>query len=257
VTAPRLVACYFRGVDRADRWPRLAGVLAFTATRHCPTWTQAIAALPPPGFVHDANARLFQANTLKLEHWRDQVLGAADGDRMLLIDADTVILRPLEDVWGWPFDVAYTTKAIPPSARVRNVDRFKFNGGVVFLRVSAATRRFVTLWADENRRMLEDPKRHGPWLSRCGGINQAAFGKLLHEGALADLQLHELPCAEWNCEDSTWAAFDADRTRILHIKSDLRGACFLRYRETPELDPLRKLWQGLDRQANADLLRTA
>lgn len=257
MTDPQIVASYFQGVDKADRWPRLAAVLAFTAEQHCPTWQRRITALAPPPFVPNPNPRLFQANTKKLEHWRDAVLNAADGDRLLLIDADTAILRPLDDVWDRPFQVAYTTKRIPPGQRVRNVDRFKFNGGVLFVRVSSATKAFLALWADENRRMLEDPARHRPWMSRCGGINQAALGKLLHDGALAGLDLAELPCAEWNCEDSTWPAFDPDRTRILHVKSDLRAACFLRYRETPELDRLTKLWRSLDRQASADLQRTA
>jgi hypothetical protein len=230
---PRLEACYF---DLGDgRWRKLARALDWSARQHCPGWQVRVQSIPenlPP--THHAT-RTQQANTQKLDYWQAVIESAELGDQLLLIDADTLILRPLDDIWERPFDLAYTTK--PPGAR------FPFNGGVLFMRVSPAVKAFMATWVQENRRMLRDRAYHLPFLGRYGGINQSAFGALLERGALADLAVVELPCLEWNCEDSSWAAFDPAVTRILHVKSTLRQPIADR---TQELKPLRDLWQAAD-----------
>jgi hypothetical protein len=239
----RLEACFFDAGD--GRWRRLARVLEWSARQHCPGWAVRVAPiaeqLPPTRH----GVRAHQANTLKLDHWAAVVDDAANGDELLLIDADTLIRHPLDPVWDAPFDLAYTVRP----AR----ERFPFNGGVLFVRVSPALRRVFLAWAGENRRMLRDRIHHLTFAQRYGGINQAAFGCLLERGELDGLQVLTLPCAEWNCEDSTWAAFDPDRTRILHIKSGLRHACWSILRPSPEIRPLVELWQVADREAKRAL----
>ena len=55
--------------------------------------------------------------------------------------------------------MAYTTK---PS-------RFPFNSGVVFVRTTAATKRFIEAWRAENLRMLSDSRYHQTWRRQYGG----------------------------------------------------------------------------------------
>lgn len=236
VTPPRLEGCYFPRPGTELMWERLARVLEATAAEQCPGWQVRVAKIPA------AAGSTAASNTAKLEHWRRVVQETADGDRVLLIDADTMILRPLDAVWDQPFDVAYTTKT----------KKFPFNAGVMFVRVSPQTKAFMAAWAEENRQMLADSTRHQPWKATYGGINQAALGRLLSEGRVANLATAALPCLEWNCEDTSWASFDPAVTRILHIKSLLRVSALSRSRPVPELAPLVERWRDADRQARPE-----
>jgi hypothetical protein len=182
------------------------------------------------------------ANTQKLEYWADVVQAAPDGDLVLLIDADTMVLRPLDAIWDRPFDIAYTVR--PSGAGL------PLNAGVVFVQVTARSRAFLDRWRAENRGMLEHPDRFATWRRRFGGLNQAALGALLSQddhGA----QLLPLPCVEWNCEDASWPLYDPAVTRIVHLKSGLRQALFSRVHVSACVRPLAKIWQDLERAAGA------
>jgi hypothetical protein len=241
MTAPRIESCYFARPQAGAAWTRMARVLEDTARQHCQGWSVHVLALPPAPMPTHVVSWSFAANTHKLDHWRAVVEAAANGDRILLLDADTAIVRPLDDIWDRPFDLAMTTKR----------DRFPFNAGVVFLRVSPPIRAFMRAWVSTNREFLLNGDLHKPWRSKHGGLNQSALGCLLATGALADLDVLELPCAEWNCEDSAWATFDADRTRILHIKSALRVAVIERQPCDARMKPAADYWRARER----DLLR--
>jgi hypothetical protein len=234
MTAPRLEACYFGpGVD--GRWNRLAQVLRATARQHCPTW--AIHVHDVPVTLLERGKRQEALNTAKLEYWNERVQSAADGDRVLLIDVDTFIVRPIDDIWDRAFDLAYTARS----------SIFPLNGGVVFLRISAPVKAFFATWVAENRRLLEHRSDQSQeWRARCGGINQASFVAVMNQPhAIAILAL---PCAEWNCEDTSWAAFDPNVTRIVHVKSALRLACLDTQPVPPALATLASLWKSISRQ---------
>lgn len=235
--APRLEAPWFGG---SEAFVRMARVLDYTARVHCPEWVVNVSHVPvQPLQAHDRAKDSHVQNTQKMEQWNAIVQGAADGERILLMDADTFITRPLYDVWEREFDLAYTSKD----------SRFPFNSGVMFLRVSAATKAFFEAWAAVNREMLTTASIHAPWRERFGGINQAAFGRMLESGPSIDIA--ELPCREWNCEDSAWAHFDPEVTRIVHVKSALRRYLFPRHVRLakPGVPELAELWTALEREA--------
>lgn len=236
MTPPRLESCYFEMGDLPGRWTRLARVLAASAAVHCPAWHVRVEALdsrPDPALI---GTQAHIRNTHKLGWWHARVMEATDGDRLLLIDADTVILRPLEDVWALDFDLAYTTK---------RGGLFPFNAGVIFLRVSDPVRAFMSAWLAENARLMATAQDRHLWVRRYGGVNQAALGHVLDQRP-RNLQLRELPCAEWNCEDDSWPRFDPAVTRILHVKSALRRACLSVLDETPALAPMSQTWRAYE-----------
>ena len=174
-------------------------------------------------------------NTAKLAHWNDAVQASDDGDRLLLIDADAFILRPLDPVWEKEFDLAYTVRPT----------RFPLNGGVVFLRVSPAVRAFCQAWATENMRLLHDnADQRQPWRAEYGGINQASFAHMLRTDH--QLTVETLPCREWNCEDTTWSDFDPAITRIVHVKGALRMACVQSQPILPGLAEIAAHWKACD-----------
>lgn len=240
--APRLEACYFNQTSDG-RYGRLARVLAISATARCAGWDVHVRELAPVP-VLGARQASHVHNVAKVEHWASIVAAAADGDRLMLTDADVVILRSLDDVWDTPFDVAYTVRP--------ETSRYRFNAGVICLRVNARSRAFMQQWLDENRTMLRDAAYHEVWRRQYGGINQASLGALMATwSGWSELLVQTLPCAEWNCEDMTWAAFDPSVTRILHIKGALRAKIFGTSDADPDLhvDRLATLWRALERQA--------
>lgn len=244
---PVLAACYFGQGGAGDQYGRLARVLEYTAGVHCPAWRIVVERLPKPAAYTSAlGVHSHVTNTQKLEWWNEIVARAEDGDRVLLIDADMMIVRPLEDVWRIPFDVAYT---------MRESGRLPLNGGVVFVRVSPATRRFVDRWTTTNRRFLADAAAHRPWRTKYAGINQASFGFMLERERDHGCALERLTCLEWNCENTTWAHFDPNVTRIVHLKSGLRRALFGAPREQREHERLIRIWNGLEAEAAAAAAR--
>lgn len=241
----RIIACHFDGPGTGQRWPRMARAFEYSVRTHCAGWQFAAIQLPMPprrAGVSDSHA----ANTAKLDHWCERFAEAADGDEVLLIDVDTVILKPLEDVWERSFDIAYTVR--PPDYP------HPINGGVLFLRVSPTTRLFMARWRQVNHQMLADRALRDRW-RKYAGINQRAFGSLLEERRVDLGELLALPCHEWNCEDSAWASFDPAVTRILHLKSALRSTIFdspARPPLKPHLRSLARTWSLVEQDALRD-----
>jgi hypothetical protein len=242
---PTLVSSY-----SGDRYARLARVLRYTATRCLPDWSLTIA--PSARFFDAYNAADGQAplppgaQLDKMRVWRRALDMAPDGAELLLIDADTVILQPLDDIWRESFDVAYTTHAPAHSP-------WPINAGVLFLRATPATRAFFAAWCVGTDRMSQASKserararqEHGSW-------DQRILAQTLRRWQ-DRLQTRALPCVEWNCADPEWA-HRTEATRILHIKGSLRAAIFGtqpgRHRRDV-LPPLRDVWQRLEQEAIA------
>lgn len=236
VSPPRIEAIWFgNGI-----YERMAKVFLATATAHCPNWRVNLRRvdrvhLERHRFANDSHAD----NTQKMEQWNATVQNSRDGDRILLVDADTFFVNPIDDIWGREFDIAYTVKQA----------KFPFNSGVMFVRVTETTKAFFSDWAEENRRMLASSGAHAPWRRKYGGINQAAFGKMLKSPSAKSMSILAIPCREWNCEDSSWAAFDRDTTRIIHVKGALRRALFeRRYTDLrrPGIAALVALWEEME-----------
>lgn len=239
MAAPLLASVYFGTGNAGQEFRRLARVLEYSALRHAPAWRLELLELPPAaGYRSTMGVPAHEHNSAKLDRWRDIILQAADGDRVLLIDADTMITNPIDPVWDLPFDLAYTTAA----------DRLPLNAGVVFVRVSPRTRGFLEQWAAVNRSFLGDAAALRPWRSKYAGINQAALGFML-ERAGHGCQVATLPGAIWNCEDSTWRRFDPSTTRIVHLKSDLRRALFRGLSPRAILTPIVAAWRELEAAA--------
>jgi hypothetical protein len=242
MTPPRLISKWF---GDNPQFARMARVLEFTGRRHCPDWSIEVERIVPAPRHSPLGIPSHAHNTMKMDVWTMAIAASEDGDRVLLIDSDTMILRPLDDVWAQDFDLAYTVKL---------TERFPFNSGVVFLRVGPAVRRFADAWQQENARLLDHPQEHQRWRAKFGGINQAALGAMLTQGLVAELGLRivQLPCREWNCEDTSWGAF-TPTTRIVHLKSALRRAIFGLGPTQPRLRPLVGLWRQLEREAGGGL----
>jgi hypothetical protein len=237
----RIVSCYY-----GQRYTRLAGVLAHSAAVHCPQWEQQIERLPDMARsdynkAHAHAALPPGAQIAKLAYWQHAIAAAPEGTGLLLIDADTVILRSLNRVWRDEFDVAYT---------LHDPDyRWPVNCGVIFVRASTRVQAFFEAWELAARANRDGGEERRDWCRRhFGAGDQAAFMQTLEtHGHL--VQTHALACQEWNCADPEWAHFTA-QTRIVHLKGSLRAALFGRSpspKRAKSIRPLVRLWRQIAR----------
>jgi hypothetical protein len=96
---PRIESLWFGD----GKYARMAKVFEATARRHCPGWdinVRKVDQIPIP--AHRAAVQGHIANTQKLEDWNQIVQDAPDGARILLIDADTAIVNPIDDISTLP-----------------------------------------------------------------------------------------------------------------------------------------------------------
>lgn len=238
---PRLESPYFGSGEHGAMYARMAAVLAYTARRHCPTWDVRVTRITPPNLVSALGNPSHIWNTQKLEHWVTTVREAPDGAEILLLDCDMLVTRPLDPVWEQPFDLAYT---------VRTGARLPLNGGAIFLRVNDRTRAFMETFGRVNRTFLANARQHEVWRKKYAGMNQSAFGCVI-ETEPHGCTLLELPCREWNCEDTEWRNFDPAVTRLLHIKSSLRRSIFGLRQPDDRVAHLIALWRETEAELRA------
>jgi hypothetical protein len=244
---PTLVSSY-----SGDRYARLARVLRYTATRCLPDWTLAVESSSSSRLLDaynqaDGDEPLPPGAQLdKMKVWRQALRAAPDGAEVLLIDADTVILRTLDDVWRESFDIAYTTHAPDHSP-------WPLNAGVLFVRATPVTRACVAEWYHGIARMgrattaERERARH-----QFGSWDQQVLAQLLPRWT-SRLRVRALPCVEWNCADPEWR-HRTDATRILHVKGSWRAALFgtrTGHWRQDVLPPLCDLWHRLEQEAVA------
>lgn len=245
----------------ASMYARLEQVLRFTAARHCPGWDVVVDARPPAACSSAMGIRSHEFNTQKDDSWCRAVEHAPDGAGLLLIDVDTMIVRPLDDIWAQDFDVAYTAR---PAERETGPP---FNSGVLFVRVSPRTRAFFQAWNAETHRLLADPVRHEPLRRQFTGIHQSSLGVMLGAGVertwrerlwswpwrpwqRTNLHIRAIACAEWNC-DPAFDVYDEATTRIVHVKSGLRRSIFGLFGYGYACRELTQAWKALEREALA------
>jgi hypothetical protein len=149
----------------------------------------------------------------KIRGWRDEVRGMDDGNQVLLLDADTLVLRDPVAAFGEPFDVAHCPNAGVPWC----------NTGVVFLRVSPVTRRLMSIWADRTGYWAQDVTRTERATKRDGSTDQAAFRDALT--AMLDdeptFTVCELDPAVWNLAKE-FERYEPGKTGIVHLKGKVR-----------------------------------
>lgn len=234
-----LYSVWFSGPS--NQYGRLARVLDMTAKEHCPSWDVVVEEIEPPTIQSQLGTTALADNHWKLSRWTRFVLDAPDGAEVLLVDSDMFVTRDLSAMWDIVGDLGITYR--------EGVDRYPINGGVIAVRVSDRTKGFMCDWLRVDRDFFENPDQHRPWRRRYGGMNQSSLGYMLERPDVAALDVDRLPCKKWNCEDTSWAQFGPE-TRLVHVKSALRMACFGVGPRTPGVAPLAQIWKGLDKRAN-------
>lgn len=151
-------------------------------------------------------------------------------------DCDLMFLKSIADITEKDFDIAVTTRS-----------KVKYNTGLWFYRPSNNAALFVREWIEQTNNIMKD---FCTWEDFCwnhGGIDQASLYLTIRK-LKRKIKILELPCEEWNSTQSEWRYID-ENTRIIHIKSQLRGFCCKpnknKITEKWEfLRPYVKMWKG-------------
>lgn len=145
------------------------------------------------------------ANYIKLKHWKDNI----EGDTVL-IDADTIVLGDVSNVFDLDFDLIYTKRL--------HMRKLPFNCGVVFVKESG--KHIIEEWQSIDERMINDKVFHAKWKSRYFGFNQASFGCLLE--IVENLKIGNVLSEVYNsCDIYDWRN-NYTSAKIVHVKSGLR-----------------------------------
>lgn len=212
----KIITIYF-DYCRVNKYEKLARVFEHSIKKNSPSVDYEIIKIQPPEIK--SNNKSFESNTAKLDLWMDK-LKETDDD-IIFMDADMMILRDVSDAFDDPdFDIGITMRNGPHARRL------PMNGGVVFVRNNEPAREFIRLWTKANKFLYEDilkthgTKYHRYWRSRYGGMNQAAYGYMIHNYDY-EAQIKEFQCSEWNACVEHWRNHELN-PRIVHVKSQLR-----------------------------------
>lgn len=222
---PRVVRIPTFAAHGHPMYARLATVALKSLRRHHPTWDSRLVSYevsaPPDGVYRREGLPLDWLCVSKLRVFREALEECPDGTELLILDADTLVLQPLTDLWSLRFDVMVTTRVLDDMEKKHG--KPPLNIGVMAFRVSPRVREWLKAW-EALALGAYTAQARSVWVS---GIDQHAIVPMLtpEAKALFGITTLSLPCREWNCEQNHWSGFN-DKVRILHIKEALRGILF-------------------------------
>jgi len=206
---PRLESVYFG--TREYHW--LAGVLEKSARFHLKDrWEINVRKIEGHNLKAALSSKyvrkeLFPNNAHKALAWCEIIKEAPIGDRILLIDCDTFIRAPLDEIWELDFDYARTTRDY----------KWPWNSGVMFVRVNEKTKKFFELITEETFKMLGDARYHEIYEKKFGGIHQASIAATIERNLIPGFKVLDIPCLIWNSEHTHRGYEDFIQSKIVHL----------------------------------------
>lgn len=174
------------------------------------------------------------SNAFKTKFHNEIVQCGGGGDLIGLFDLDLMILQDLTPIEKEDFDIAFT---------VRN-HTARINTGVVFVRVSAKTKRWYDKWYRIVQNLLKNNGLRNELRMIHQGINQSALSIMMKESH--NLKILELPGPIWNCTSIDFPLFGPN-TKIVHMLGEARRA-ITELKDPKEANAHRivKLWKSFE-----------
>lgn len=148
-------------------------------------------------------------NLRKLEFWKEIALNATED--ILLLDTDMIILKPFDEIFDIKTDIAITTRNHP----------IRYNGGFVYLKNTDNSKEFMKAWYKKSKQLFDFPQ---PELVKVfKGLTQSGLAVIHAHSDFTNL-ITELPCNVYNLAATDWPEY-SDKTKVIHIKDNLRKAC--------------------------------
>lgn len=155
------------------------------------------------------------------------------GCNVAVCDIDLLFIKSIEPAFKLDFDVAVTVRS-----------KYKYNTGLWFMKPTAAAIKFVRLWIKCTKYLMLNAELESEIIEKYAGIDQASLAMAIKTNHNA--KILELPCTEWNSCQGEWKDFNND-TRVLHIKSALRGVAVKRKQPIEGQEyiiPLAEMWRA-------------
>lgn len=161
----------------------------------------------------------YYQNCRKTKHHANLIASHADGDVVVLLDADMLVLRPLavellEALGDKDIAITYRPASHP----------FMLNSGFIATRVSGLTKQLHQAWSQRAAEMVQEPRLYHRFRHRYGGVNQSALGSLLEEAEWEHVDIAGLSTLEWNAVMLEHHAA-VERSRVVHLLGSLRKYC--------------------------------
>ena len=150
-------------------------------------------------------------------------------------DIDLLFLHSIESAFKLDFDVAVTVRR-----------KYKYNTGLWFMKPTNNARDFVAQWIKHTKYLMENHEieKNKNYIDKYAGIDQASLAMAIKKNKKA--KVLELQCSEWNSCQGEWPEYN-NETKVLHVKSALRGIAMRKRTLVPEekyLIPLAKIWRS-------------
>ena len=140
--------------------------------------------------------------------WQVGLESVVDLNRpIVFLDADTMVLKPLDRVFQDRFDIGYT---------IRDGYKWPLNTGVLFVVKSPSVDKMFEKWVDYTEKILSDNVLIQEAIDKEGGADQMSFRYILNE--FKDLTFLPLSSKTWNMDKCTR---DMDSVGIFHFKGCL------------------------------------
>lgn len=200
-------------------------------------------------FMPDKKIKVLKiAKPRNIDHRRDTAfafIAAAEyvlksKKNIAICDCDLMFTNSIHDGFKLDYDIAVTVREYP-----------KYNTGLWFFKPNERSKKFLKKWIYYTQFLMAHYKERRDLLYNQGGIDQASLYLTIqyYKKFNKKINILELPCQEWNACQSEWHNINED-TRIIHIKSKLRIACFGGkrgkhvLRKLDYLNPIVMEWQG-------------
>lgn len=172
----------------------------------------------------------------KVNLWADMIEKDL-GDRLLFIDCDTIMIKPIDDYFESDFDIGYTVKTFEDE----NL-QWPLNAGVMLIKNVEAARKFFRFWRSETNKIMSDGKLKAIASAAWGACDQAVLGENTdYEG----VKFKAFRCCELNecrCVPIT------DDTHIIHLKGRwhrvIAGEGWSKYRPKSKCKEMYELWKS-------------
>ena len=192
-----------------NSYERLLKVFRASLRKQVPSVDLEEIKIPIPKNDVPGNTQGWSSNTAKLRAWVSRM--ATLNESAVFCDCDMFCLRDFREVFDLDFDIAYTD---------RSITKFPLNGGVVFVKSTERTKAFFAEWLTVNELMYRNKRLHSVWRKQYAGMNQTAFGYLLHHGK-SEAQIVSVPCSKYNACDEHWGTA-LKESALVHVKGNLR-----------------------------------
>jgi len=184
----------------------------------------------------------------KLNFW-NELVKVSKVDNLVLLDADTLVIRDFRNFFSKDFDVGYTYK----TEESENLN-WILNTGVVLLKRNERSLAFFEKWTEYNNAVISDGRKIGLMERMAGAVDQGTLLTMLESRnfnqiiKVGDVKLQGFPCKilnETRCVPLTDAY-------IVHYKGRWREVIpegtFTQYRPKEKCSCQYNLWKDMLKQ---------